>query len=64
MTKNHVEMASDILSSLRTPNAPEKVLLEVYLDVMIKRHRKEAIEEYIAEQNKSKNDIEYKPSHG
>jgi hypothetical protein len=64
MTKNHEEMASDILSSLRTPNAPEKILLEVYLDVMIKQHRKEAVEQYIAEQNKPKDDIEYKLSHG
>jgi hypothetical protein len=64
MAKNHVEMASDILSSLRMTEAPEKVLLEVYLDVMIKRHRKEAVDEYIAEQNKPKDDIEYKPSHG
>ena len=64
MAKNHTEMASDILSRLRMNDAPEKVLLEVYLDVMIKKHRKEAVEEYIAEQNKPKGDIEYKPSHG
>lgn len=63
MLKDGVGMADDILSSLRIHNAPERVMLEVYLDVMIKRHKKLAIEEYIAEQNK-KTDIEYKPSHG
>lgn len=64
MTKTGVEMAYDILSSLRMKEAPEKILLEVYLDIMIKKHRKEAIEEYIAEQNKPTHNIEYKPSHG
>ena len=63
MTKNHEEMASDILNSLRVPNAPEKILLEVYLDVMIKRHRKEAVDEYIAEQSKPKDAVEYKPGY-
>lgn len=56
-------MTSDILSSLRIPNAPEKVLLEVYLEIMINRHRKEAVAEYIAK-HKENNDVEYKPSHG
>lgn len=55
MAKNHVEMTDDILSSLRLKNAPERILLEVYLDVMIKRHKKEAVDEYIAEQNKTSN---------
>jgi hypothetical protein len=64
MAKTGVEMADDILSSLRMKSAPEKILLEVYLDIMIKQHRKEAVAEYIAEQNKPKDNIEYKPSHG
>jgi hypothetical protein len=51
MAKNHTEMASDILSSLRVPNAPEKVLVEAYLEAMIKQHRREAVQEYINNQN-------------
>lgn len=51
MTKNHTEMASDILSSLRIPNAPEKVLVEAYLEAMIKQHKREAVQEYINNQN-------------
>jgi hypothetical protein len=58
------EMTDDILSSMRMKDAPERVLIEAYLDVMIKKHRKEAVAEYIAEQNKPKDNIEYKPSHG
>jgi hypothetical protein len=58
------EMTDDILRSIRMKDAPERVLIEAYLDVMIKKHRKEAVTEYIAEQNKPKDDIEYKPSHG
>jgi len=64
MTKTGTEMADDILSSMRMKNAPERVLIEAYIDIMIKQHRKEAVDEYIAEQNKPKDDIEYKPSHG
>jgi REP element-mobilizing transposase RayT len=51
MAKNHEEMASDILSSLRIPNAPEKVLVEAYLEAMIKQHKREAVQEYINNQN-------------
>lgn len=66
MLKDGVGMADDILSSLRIPNAPERVLLEVYLDVMIKKHRKDAVDEWIKNEiEKYKpTDIEYKPSHG
>jgi len=46
MTKTPEEMCKDILKSLRMEDAPEGVLIEVYLDVIIKRHRNEAIEEY------------------
>ncbi len=51
MTKKPEEMASDILSSLRIPNAPEKVLVEAYLEAMIKQHKREAVQEYINNQN-------------
>lgn len=61
--KSPQEMTSDILKSLRKEGAPEEVLLETYLDIMIKRHRAEAVQEYIDSQSK-KIDIEYKPSHG
>jgi hypothetical protein len=37
--------------------------LETYLEVIIKRHRAEAVQEYIDSQNEKK-DVEYKPSHG
>jgi hypothetical protein len=62
--KTPEEMTSDILSSLNNKDAPERVLMECYLDIMIKRHRADAVAQYIAEQNKPKEDIEYKPSHG
>lgn len=62
MAKNSEEMTNDILNSLRMKNAPESVILEAYLDVMIKQHRKEAVEEYIAEQ-KNKQNVEYKPGY-
>ena len=61
--KSPQEMTSDILKSLRKEGAPEAILIETYLDVIIKRHRAEAVQEYIDSQSK-KTDIEYKPSHG
>ncbi len=61
--KSPQEMTSDILKSLRKEGAPEAILIETYLDVIIKRHRAEAVQEYIDSQNEKK-DVEYKPSHG
>jgi hypothetical protein len=56
-------MTSDILKSLNKQGAPEAILIETYLEVIIRRHRAEAVLEYIDSQNE-KQDIEYKPSHG
>jgi hypothetical protein len=61
--KSPQEMTSDILKSLNKQGAPEAILIETYLEVIIKRHRAEAVLEYIDSQNE-KQDIEYKPSHG
>lgn len=61
--KSPQEMTSDILKSLNKQDAPEAILLETYLEVIIKRHRAEAVQEYIDSQ-KEKKDVEYKPSHG
>jgi hypothetical protein len=61
--KSPQEMTSDILKSLNKKDAPEAILLETYLEVIIKRHRAEAVQEYIDSQNEKK-DVEYKPSHG
>jgi hypothetical protein len=61
--KSPQEMTSDILKSLNKKGAPEAILIETYLEVIIKRHRAEAVLEYIDSQNE-KQDIEYKPSHG
>jgi hypothetical protein len=61
--KSPQEMTSDILKSLNKKDAPEAILLETYLEVIIKRHRSEAVQEYIDSQNEKK-DVEYKPSHG
>lgn len=58
--KNAEEMTSDILKSLRKENAPEAVLIETYLEVIIKRHREEAIQEYIDSQS-SDPGIEFQP---
>jgi hypothetical protein len=62
-TKTPQEMTNDILKSLRKEGAPEAILIESYLDIIIKRHRAEAVQEYIDSQNEKK-DVEYKPSHG
>ena len=58
--KSPQEMTSDILKSLRKEGAPEAILIETYLDVIIKRHKAEAVQEYIDSQN-SDADIEFQP---
>ena len=62
MVKNAQEITDDILKSLNKKNAPERILIEAYLEVIIKRIKDEAVNEYIANQKKA-NDVEYKPSH-
>jgi hypothetical protein len=61
--KSPQEMTSDILKALNKKDAPEAILLETYLETIIKRHRSEAVQEYIDAQNE-KPTVEYKPSHG
>ena len=63
MVKNAQEMTNDILKALNKKDAPEAILIETYLEVMVTRIKKEAVNEYIANQKKA-NDVEYKPSHG
>ena len=58
--KSPQEMTSDILKALKKVNAPEAILIETYLDVIIKRHKAEAVEEYIDPQN-SDAGIEFQP---
>lgn len=58
--KSPQEMTSDILKSLRKEGAPEAILIETYLDVIIKRHKEEAVQEYIDSQN-SDPGIEFQP---
>ena len=41
--KTPKEITADILSSLRIPNAPERILIEAYLESVIKQHCKMAI---------------------
>ena len=80
MAKSPEEMSKDILTSLRMEDAPEGILLPLYLQSCIKKHVDEAIEEYkksitkltpkellLEFENYAKkklDDIEYKPSHG
>jgi hypothetical protein len=45
MKKTPQEVADDILNSLRVPNAPERILLEVYLEKWKESIRREVIEE-------------------
>ena len=45
MQKTPKQVADDILSSLKLPNAPERVLIEVYLEKWEESIRKKAIEE-------------------
>lgn len=47
--KTPKEITTDILSSLRIPNAPERILIEAYLESVIKQHCKEAITEQARE---------------
>jgi hypothetical protein len=58
--KSPQEMTSDILKSLRKEGAPEAILIETYLDVIIKRHKEEAVQEYIDSQE-SDPGIEFQP---
>ncbi len=52
MVKNAQEITDDILKSLNKKNAPERILIEAYLEVIIKRIKDEAIKDYIANQDK------------
>jgi hypothetical protein len=45
MKKTPQEVADDILNSLRVPNAPERILLEVYLEKWKESIRREVIDE-------------------
>jgi hypothetical protein len=45
MKKTPQEVADDILNSLRVPNAPERILLEAYLEKWKESIRKEVFEE-------------------
>ena len=51
MAKSPKEMADDILSSVGKKDAPEKILVEAYLEAMIKQHRAEAVKEHIDNEN-------------
>lgn len=51
--KSPQEMTSDILKALKKVNAPEGVLLQMYLETVIKSHKEEAVQEYINSQNLS-----------
>ena len=59
MIKTAEEIANDILSALNKKEAPERHLLVPYLEVVIKRHRDEAVNEYI-ESLKNKEPKDYK----
>lgn len=52
MPKTPKEMTNDILSALRMKDAPEAILVEAYLEAMIKQHRKEAVKEYQEDERK------------
>jgi hypothetical protein len=58
--KSPQEMTSDILKALNKKDAPEAILLETYLEVIIKRHKAEAVQEYIDSQD-SDPGIEFQP---
>ena len=53
--KSPQEMTSDIRKALNKKDAPEAILLETYLEVIIKRHRLEAVQEYIDSQDNKPN---------
>lgn len=40
------EMCDDILSSLGKKDAPERILLEMYLEMVIGQHRQDAVDNY------------------
>lgn len=44
------KITDDILKGLRMDKAPERILIEAYLETAIKRIKKEAIEEHIKEE--------------
>lgn len=50
MAKTPKEITEDILSSLSMKNDPLAVLIEAYLEVVIKQIKTEAIDEYIKNQ--------------
>lgn len=45
MLKTAKEMTSDILSSLRIPNAPEAILIEAYIEKCLESAKKEGKDE-------------------
>jgi hypothetical protein len=47
MTKTAAEMTNDILKSLQKENAPERILLEPYLEKCLEMARKEARKEVL-----------------
>lgn len=44
------KITDDILKGLRMEKAPERILIEAYLETIIKRIKKDAIEEQIKEE--------------
>lgn len=44
------KIADDILKGLRMEKAPERILIEAYLETVIKRIKKETIEEHTKEE--------------
>lgn len=55
-------MADDILKGLRKESAPERILIEAYLETAIRQIKKEAVDKYIEDQN-SKEPEDYKPGY-
>jgi len=50
MARTAKEMTQDIASAFGKKDAAEVILLEPYLEAMIKKHRAEAVQEYIDSQ--------------
>jgi len=44
--KTPKEMSDDILQSLGKQDAPERILLEMYLEMVIGQHRQDAVDNY------------------
>jgi hypothetical protein len=44
------KITDDILKGLRMEKAPERILIEAYLDTVIKRIKNDAVEEHIKEE--------------